>query len=111
MNTVVTSDSDHKTHALVAYILMVLGLFTAIPLILGAIWAMVTRKAASGTVYHSHYTNAVRVFWWWLFWFIVGWATTIVLIGWAILFISWLWAIYRLVYGLAKIVSDEAYPL
>ena len=103
--------SGLKTHALVSYILMTLGLFTAIPLLVGAIWAMIKRSSSKGTIYHSHYTNAIRVFWWSLLWAIIGWATTVVLIGFGILAIAWLWAVYRLVLGLAKILDDEIYPL
>ena len=61
--------------------------------------------------YHSHYTNAIRVFWWSLLWAIIGWATSFALIGFGILAIAWLWAVYRLVLGLAKILDDEAYSL
>ena len=104
-------DSDSKSHALVSYILMGIGLFTAIPMLIGAVWAMFTRSGARGTIYHSHYTNAIRVFWWSLFWTIIGFILIFVLVGYAILGIVWLWALYRLVYGLAKIIADEPYPL
>lgn len=105
------SSSDSKTHALIAYVLMTIGFFTAIPMFVGAIWAMFTRKNAHGTLYHSHYTNAIRVFWWSLLWAIIGWATAVFMVGFAILGIAWLWGIYRIIYGLAKIMADEPYPL
>ena len=111
MSSIVSSNSDQKTHALVAYVLMVLGLFTAIPLLIGALWAMFTRSGSLGSVYHSHYTNMIRVFWWSVFWWIVGYILIFVGIGFLILGIVWLWALYRTVFGLARIVADEAYPL
>lgn len=107
----ISYSSDAKTHALVAYILMTLGMFTAIPIFIGAIWAMVKKSSARGTVYHSHYVNATRTFWWTLFWTIVGCVLLFALIGWPILGLVWLWALYRLVNGWAKILSDEPYPL
>jgi uncharacterized membrane protein len=107
----VSSDGDAKSHALVSYVLMGIGLFTAIPIIIGAVWAMFTRGNARGTVYHSHYTNAIRVFWWSLFWTVIGFILVFVLVGYAILGIVWLWALYRLVYGFAKLLSDEPFPL
>jgi len=103
--------SDAKTHALIAYILMIVGVFTFIPIFVGAIWAMVTRRDSQNTIYYSHYTNAIRAFWWWLFWWVVGGILTIIAIGYLVLFISWLWLLYRIIFGMAKIVSDEAYPL
>ena len=111
MNTVVSSSGDLKSHALISYILMIIGLFTAIPIFIGAIWAMFTRSNATGTVYHSHYTNAIRVFWWSLCWTIIGGILLFVGIGWIMLGIVWLWVLYRTVYGLAKLISDEPYPL
>ncbi len=104
-------ESSAKTHALIAYMLLILGLFTAIPMLFGGVWAMVKRKAASGTVFHSHYTNAIRTFWWTLAWTVFGFIMIPVLVGYAILCAVWLWALYRLINGMARIVSDEPYPL
>ncbi len=104
-------NSDTKTHAIVSYVLLTLGLFTGIPMLFGGIWAMVKRSDALGTIYHSHFTNAIRTFWWTLFWTIVGFMLIVVGVGYLILCGAWLWALYRLVNGFAKITSDVAYPL
>ncbi|RBP53184.1 DUF4870 family protein [Arenicella xantha] len=104
-------DSEPKTHALIAYILMTIGLFTAVPMIFGAIWAMVKRGDSAGTMYHSHYTNTIRTFWWSLLWTIIGGILTFIFIGFAILGIVWLWALYRMVNGLIKIMADKPYPI
>lgn len=111
MNKIVTPNSEHKTHALISYILMTIGLFTAIPLFIGAVWAMFTRSKSHGTIYHSHYTNAIRTFWWSLFWSIIGIILIFAIIGYAVLGIVWLWVLYRTIFGLAKIMNDEPYPL
>ena len=103
--------SEHKTHALVSYILLAIGLFTAIPLLFGAVWAMIKKGAAYGTIYHSHLVNATRVFWWSLFWTFIGLFLIPVAIGFLIWGITWLWVLYRVVDGLAKILSDEPYPV
>jgi len=104
------SSNEYKTHALVSYILLAIGLFTAIPLLFGAIWAMIQKKGAYGTIYHSHLVNATRVFWWSLFWTIIGAILIPVAIGFAVWAVAWLWVLYRLVDGLAKILSDVPYP-
>ena len=104
--------SEHKTHALVSYILLAIGLFTAIPLLFGAVWAMIKKSAAYGTIYHSHLVNATRVFWWSLFWSVIGFCLIPAIgIGFLIWCITWLWVLYRVVDGLAKILSDEPYPV
>ena len=104
-------DSSAKSHAIVAYALLLVGLFTAVPMLIGAVWAMVKKKSALGTIYHSHYVNATRVFWWTVFWSIIGFLLIFVAIGYAILGIVWLWALYRIIFGFSKIVSDEAFLL
>lgn len=110
-NTSPVVGSEYKTHALISYILLALGLFTAIPLLIGAIWAMIQKKGARGSIYHSHLVNATRVFWWSLLWLIVGGILVYVLVGFAILGIAWLWGLYRVLNGFIKILADEPYPL
>jgi len=89
MNAVIPSSSmsnnEHKTHALICYILVAIGLFTAIPLFVGAIWAMIKKKSALGTLHYSHFVNVTRTFWWSLFWTIIGSILSSVGIGFAIL--------------------------
>lgn len=109
-NHMASNASDAKSHALVAYILMLIGMFTAIPILIGAIWAMVKRSDALGTIYHSHYTNAIRIFWYTVLWTIVGAIFIFVAVGYFIFAAVWLWALYRLVRGLVKIMADEPYP-
>ena len=111
INSSSVSSNEYKTHSLVAYILLATGLFTAIPLLFGAIWAMIQKKGAIGTHFHSHLVNATRVFWWSLFWFLLGWATTSIIIGYAILGLAWLWGLYRVLNGAIKAFADEPYPL
>jgi len=65
-------DDAAKTNALIAYILMVVGLFTG------------------------------------LFW-IIGFILAFVVIGYFILIGVWIWSIYRIIKGLAKITSNKAY--
>lgn len=111
-NKVVSHSSDAKTHALVAYILMTIGLFTAIPILIGAVWAMIKKGSAFGTIYWTHYVNATRTFWWSILWTVIGCIMVPAAgVGFLILGAAWLWALYRLVNGLVKIVSDEIYPL
>ena len=116
MSALITTTSnagsnEYKTHALVAYILLAIGLFTAIPLLFGAIWAMIQKKGAYGTVYYSHLVNATRIFWWSLFWTIIGAIFAVIFIGYAIWAVAWLWVLYRIVDGFAKILSDQPYPI
>jgi len=78
--------------------------------------AIITTTSTTGssneyTIYHSHLVNATRVFWWSLFWTIIGAILIPVAIGFAVWAVAWLWVLYRLVDGLAKILSDVPYPV
>jgi len=76
MNAVIINSSvgnnEYKSHALICYVLLAIGLFTAIPLLLGAIWAMIKKGGSVATLHHSHLVNVTRTFWWSLFWTIIG---------------------------------------
>lgn len=54
---------EHKTNALISHILVVIGLFIAIPSLIGAVWAMLKKKSAQGSLYHSHLVKVTRIFW------------------------------------------------
>ena len=98
-----------KTNALVAYGLMAVGLFTGVFWIVGVIWAAVKREEAEGTRFADHYTNMIKTFWWGVGFYIVGLMLTVILIGYLMLFAVWLWSLYKIVKGLAKVTSNKAY--
>jgi uncharacterized membrane protein len=102
-------NNSAKTHALIAYGLMIIGLFTGLFWIIGAVWAMVKKEESKSTIYEDHYSNIVKTFWWGLALSIVGYMLAFIVIGYFILFGVWIWSIYRIIKGLAKITSNKAY--
>ncbi len=98
-----------KTNALIAYALMVLGMFTGIFWIIGAIWAMVKKEDAQGTMFEDHYSNIITTFWWSLFLSILGFFLALVFVGYFLLLGVWVWSIYKIIKGIAKITSNKAY--
>lgn len=102
-------DDAAKTNALIAYILMVVGLFTGLFWIIGAVWAMVKKEDAAGTIFADHYSNIIKTFWWGLVLSIIGFILAFVVVGYFILVGVWIWSIYRIIKGLAKITSNKAY--
>lgn len=101
--------SRAKNNALAAYALMVLGLFTGIFWFIGAIWAMVKKEDALNTPYYDHYSNIITTFWWGLIWTVIGMITWMLVLGVFICGIVWIWVIYRIIKGLAKITSDKPF--
>jgi uncharacterized membrane protein len=104
-----TKDDAAKTNALIAYGLMVVGLFTGIFWVVGAIWAMVKKGDAQGSIFEDHYSNIIKTFWWGLGLSILGFVLAIVVVGYFILLAVWVWSIFKVVKGLAKITSNKAY--
>jgi len=103
------ADDAAKTSALIGYGLMILGMFTGIFWLIGAIWAMVKQGEARGTLFEDHYSNIIRTFWWVLGLSIIGFITAVFVVGYFILFVVWVWSIYRIIKGLARLTSNKPY--
>jgi uncharacterized membrane protein len=88
---------------------MALGIFTGISWIIGAIWAMVKKDEAVNTPFHDHYSNIIKTFWWGLLWTVIGLALWVFFIGGFILLFAWIWSIYRIIKGIARITSNKSY--
>lgn len=104
-----SQDEAAKTNAIIAYGLMVVGIFTGIFWFIGAIWAMVKKSEAQGTIFEDHYTNIVKTFWWGFGLSILGAILAFFVVGYFILLAVWIWSIYKIVKGLARITSNKAY--
>lgn len=104
-----TEDDAAKTNALIAYAFMGIGLFTGIFWIIGAIWAMVKKDDAVGTLFEDHYSNIIKIFWWGLLLSIIGAFLIFFIIGYFILLAVWFWSVYKLIKGFAKITSNKPY--
>jgi uncharacterized membrane protein len=106
-----------------AYALYFVGLFTALPILLGAILAYVVRGSA-GPAMRTHYTFLIRTFWGAVGWSILGGLLILVgaplsivlvglpimLVGWAMLGIVYFWLLLRLVIGAVYLLRGEAHP-
>ncbi|WP_026972861.1 DUF4870 family protein [Aliagarivorans marinus] len=102
-------DNNAKTHALIAYVMMVLGLFTGVFWLAGAIWGMVKKGDAAGTLYQDHYDNITKTFWVGLIIGIVGFVLSFVGIGIIVLIAGGIWCLYRVIKGLARLTSNKPY--
>lgn len=102
-------DEAAKTNALIAYGLMVVGIFTGIFWIVGAIWAMVKKGDAQGTMFADHYTNIIKTFWWGLGLSILGAILAFVVVGYFLLLAVWIWSIFKVVKGLANLTANKPY--
>jgi uncharacterized membrane protein len=102
-------DDEAKKNALIAYGLMGVGLFTGIFWIIGAIWAMVKKDDAAGTLFEDHYSNIIKIFWWGLGLSIIGFVLIFFVVGYFVLLAVWCWSVFKLIKGFAKITSNKPY--
>lgn len=103
------TQQEAKTHAIVSYVFMVLGLITGIFWLVGAIWAMVKKSDARGTPFEDHYSNIIKTFWVGLVVTIISIPLAVVLIGYLTLLAVWIWSIYRIVKGVARLSANQPY--
>jgi len=109
LNTLSRFDSQAKQNALIAYVLMTVGLFTGIFWLLGAFWAWVKREDASGSIYYDHYSNMITVFWAALLLGVVAGVLGVLWLGWLVSIPVWLWSAFRMFSGLFKLLAGNPY--
>ncbi|MDW6019685.1 hypothetical protein SBW85_18445 [Vibrio plantisponsor] len=102
-------EKSAKTHAIVAYALMLLGFWTGLGFLIGGIWGMVKASDAKGTIFESHYANIKRTFWVSLILSIIGIVTSVFVVGWFIVVFAFFYTLYKVVKGLARVTSNKAY--
>lgn len=91
-------DSLYKVTTLV-YLLQLIALFTAFPLVIAVIINYFNLDSVRGTWLESHFRWQIRTFWFSLLWYVTGAVLLILLVGYVIWGIVWLWQIYRVIRG------------
>jgi uncharacterized membrane protein len=99
-----------RTITIIVYALYLAALCNGVTAIIGLVLAYVKRKEALGTIYESHLTNAIELFWVGL---VLGLACfpLAFLFGLGVLIAAGLavWLIYRVVRGLVHAIESKAY--
>ncbi len=102
-------DDQAKRDALIAYGFMLLGLFTGIFWLVGAVWAMTKSSNAKGSVFYDHFQNITGVFWWGLIMSVIGFVLAIFFVGYLILLGVWVWSVFKLIKGAIRLTNDQPY--
>ncbi len=109
MVTAVDRVGAARSWTLAIYALYLAALFTALPLVVGGIVALLKRDVARGTVYESHLDNQVTIFWVAVILGFVGWVLLLVAIGWLVWAVLWLWVLWRAGRGLWRALDGRPY--
>lgn len=102
-------DKNAKTHAIIAYALMLLGFFTGISFLAGGIWGIVKKSDAQGTIFADHYDNITKTFFVSIVLTFIGALTAVFIIGYVVLLVAAIYTLWKLIAGLAKITSDKSF--
>ncbi|MEZ9680515.1 DUF4870 family protein [Vibrio splendidus] len=102
-------EKNAKTHAIIAYALMLLGFFTGISFLAGGIWGIVKKSDAQGTVFADHYDNITKTFFVSIVLTIIGALTAVFIIGYVVLLVAAIYTLWKMIAGLAKITSDKSF--
>ena len=103
------SSDSNRTLAIIVYALYLGALVNGLTAIIGVIVAYAKRDDARGTIYESHFANAIEVFWVSLVLCLAGIATVWFGIGVLIFIGAFVWFVYRTVKGLLRAVDSKPY--
>ena len=106
----VASSDDSRTLVIVLYGLY-LGALLCVGLsgIAGVILAYIKRDEAKGTVWESHFENAIHAFWIWFALSVVGVLTSWLVVGFFVLIGAYIYFAYRTIKGLIAAIDSKPY--
>lgn len=117
MNDIIVNDYDQsseseRTTLTIAYVLHIIGPFTAFLLNLAGIVLNHIKAAETRNQFiRSHHVWMLRTFWWSLLWTIISGVLCLILIGYVGLAIVSLWWLYRVARGLINYVERRPMPI
>ncbi len=102
--------TDTRTLAIIVYGLYIGAVVTCGGAgLAGVILAYVKRDEARGTLWHSHFENAIQAFWVWFGLMVVGILTSWFLIGFVVMGVAFVYFLYRTIKGLIAAVDSRPY--
>ena len=110
MPLAVPSSADARTFVIIVYGLYMGALLCAgLSGIAGLVLAYIKRDDVRGTVWESHFDNAIHAFWVWLALSVVGLLTVWLVIGFFVLIAAYVYFAYRTIKGLVRAVDSRPY--
>ena len=104
-----TASSEFKNFTLITYIVFIASILLSggLGAVAGVIMAYVKRDEMVGTIYHNHMLFLIRTFWVSLIGGLIGLVLSLVLIGIPILIAVCIWYVYRMIFGLVRLLDGK----
>lgn len=102
-------DEKAKSNVMIGYILMLVGLFTGIFWLVGAVWSIAKASEAKGSRFEGHYRNLTSIFWWSIIMTAIGFVLAAFLVGYVLILGVWIWSIYKLVSGFSQLMNNKPF--
>lgn len=106
----VPSSEDTRMLAIIVYGLYLASLLcVGLSGIAGVILAYIKRDETKGTIWESHFENAIQAFWVWFGLSILGILTVWLVVGIFILIAAYIYFAYRTIKGLVRAIDSQPY--
>jgi uncharacterized membrane protein len=102
-------DDGARSLAVIVYVLYLISFAAGITAIAGVIIAYIKRDDVRGTIYESHFDNAIFAFWVFLVGMVVAVPLCFVLVGIPLAVGLCIWVMYRSIKGLLRVSEGKAY--
>ena len=106
---VLAPDDSARTTSIIVYLLYLAALINGLTAFVGVILAYVKRDDVRGTVYESHFANAIEVFWIFLVGMLIAVPLCFIMIGIPLVIALYIWVIFRTVKGLVRAIDGKPY--
>jgi uncharacterized membrane protein len=108
-HAVAMREDSARTVAIIVYLLYLAALINGLTAVIGVILAYVKRDDARGTVYESHFANAIEVFWIFLIGMLVAVPLCFILIGIPLVLALYVWVLFRTIKGVVRASDGRPY--
>lgn len=102
-------EDSARTMAIIVYLLYLAALINGLTAIVGVILAYVKRDEVRGTIYESHFSNAIEIFWVFLVGMMVAVPLCFVLVGIPLVIALYVWVLFRTIKGIVRANDGQPY--
>ncbi|TNE59240.1 MAG: hypothetical protein EP340_03315 [Alphaproteobacteria bacterium] len=111
-NAIVESKSSSSAMPTIIYVLYLVALITALPILVGVVFAYLANPRDD--IEKSHYRYQIRTFWLCVLYNVLAWTLIVsilgIVFGWAMLVFSWIFVLVRSLKGLSAYDKGTAIP-